>query len=99
MVLIGQGDLDKARQELMTGLTLALDHRGFITLGEALMGIALLLAHQGQLVRAREIYELVWRQPRFFRSGLYDRIAGKELRFLTSSLSPDELAAIAQKRP
>lgn len=97
IALTGQSDRAAARPHLVAALKLALEHWGIIPLGEALLGIALLLAHEGQAHQAREIYELVWRLPRFHRSALYDSIAAKKIRALTAGISPDNLNTIAQQ--
>jgi tetratricopeptide (TPR) repeat protein len=97
MALVGQGDLDSARPHLLAGLKITLDIRGVILLGESLLAISLLFAHQGETYRARELYELIWRIPRFQKSALYDAMAGKKIRALTNSLSPDDLQTIHQQ--
>lgn len=76
---------------------MTLDLKGIILLGESLLAIALLMAHRGETYQARKLYELVWRMPRFQRSALYDAIAGKKIRSLTSTLSPEDLNTLVHE--
>ena len=94
IALVGQGDLDSARPHLLEGLKMTLDYKGIILLGESLLAIAFLRAYQGKAFQARRLYELIWHLPRFQKSALYEGIAGKKIRALTSNLSSDDLDVI-----
>ncbi|UCG24357.1 MAG: hypothetical protein JSW55_19925 [Chloroflexota bacterium] len=97
IALVGQDDLDSAQSHIIEGLRMTLDLKGIILLGESLLAIALLMAHRGETYQARKLYELVWRMPRFQRSALYDAIAGKKIRSLTSTLSPEDLNTLVHE--
>jgi tetratricopeptide (TPR) repeat protein len=62
-----------------------------------LAGIALLLADEGEVERAVEVYALTARHPLVANSRWFEDVAGQELAALAASLSPD-VAAAAQAR-
>ncbi len=99
IALIGQDDLDSAHSHIIEGLRMTLDRdlKGIILLGESFLAIALLMAHQGASLQARELYELVWQLPRFQKSALYDRVAGEKIRVLTNNLPSDDLITVTRQ--
>jgi tetratricopeptide (TPR) repeat protein len=97
VALVGLGDNKSGRPLLASSLKVALDQRAINNLTEVLSGIALLLAHQGELTRAREIYELLWRVPTFRNSTFYQGIAGDEIRELTAALTDEDQQVIKQR--
>jgi hypothetical protein len=97
VALIGLGDTRSGRPHLVSSLKVALDQKAINNLTETFSGIALLLAHQEELIRSREIYELLWRVPTFRNSALYQRIAGNKICELTAALTTEDQQAIKQR--
>lgn len=78
-------------------LKLSLELNALLPLSEALLGVALCLARQGDIYSVREIYELTWVRPRIRKSALNDRIAGKRIGELTDTVTSNDLDLIEER--
>ena len=93
----GRGQPDEAWRYFADTLQTAVDINGFVPLLFAIPGIALLLADEGEVERAVELYAPLTFMPLVANSRLRDDLAGEEIKALAESL-PAEVAAAAQKR-
>ncbi|MFC2026215.1 hypothetical protein ACFLUC_03370 [Chloroflexota bacterium] len=85
---------NKAWRDLKAGLRWALDKHHFYSLMNALSGIALMLADEGECERALKLYRLVLKQPFVAHSRWFEDIAGGKIAELTANLSPQEVEAV-----
>jgi tetratricopeptide (TPR) repeat protein len=92
----GLGDLRQARAHLDEALRTAPDN-GFVELMYALPAVALLLAYQGEVERAVELYALASRYPYVANSRWFEDVAGKHIAAVAATLPPEVVAA-AQER-
>lgn len=100
LVARGSGDPAQARQYLGEALRVAPPVRDYATFhfqGIAVSAMALLLADEGQLERAVELYATVSRYPLFSNSRLLADRAGPQMGVVAAQLPPDTTAA-AQAR-
>jgi predicted ATPase/DNA-binding SARP family transcriptional activator len=94
----GLGDLRQARQHLCEALCVATDvrdHESFAFQMIAVSAAALLLADEGQLERAVELYAVASRYPVVANSQLMDDLAGRYIASIIAQL-PQHAAAAAQ---
>lgn len=93
----GSGQLSQARQHLREAMQIAAEVGIFMPRILALPGIALLLADQGEVERAVEIYALASRYPFVANSRWFEDVAGKQIGAAAAML-PSEVVAAAQER-
>ena len=93
----GLGDLHLARQYFSQALRTFTETEGFLPLLYALPGAALLLADEGQVERAVEVYASASRYPLVANSRWFEDVAGQHIAAVAATLPPDVVAA-AQER-
>jgi len=93
----GLGQSALARRHLCEALRIGAEIRAFFPLITALTAVALLLADQGQIARAVELYACAMRSPYVAHSRWFQDVAGKQIAVAAASLS-SEVAAAAQER-
>jgi tetratricopeptide (TPR) repeat protein len=93
----GLGQLPQAKQHLSEVLRATAETGAFRSLLLALPVMALLLADQGEVERAVEIYALASRYPLVANSRWFDDVAGKHIAKVAASLPPEVVVA-AQER-
>jgi predicted ATPase len=86
-----------ARERLHQALRFASDTRAVLSVLYALPGVALLLAGEGQVEQAVELYALASRYPFVAHSRWFEDVAGVYIARAASALPPDAVAA-AQER-
>ena len=91
------GDLGQARGHLHAALRTATDIGAFVPCITALPAVALLLADEGNIVRAVELFALASRYPHVANSRWFEDVAGKHITSVTATLPP-EVVAVAQER-
>jgi hypothetical protein len=91
------GDWHQARAHLDEALRTAAEIGNFAPLLHTLPAAALLLADQGELERAVELYALASRHPYVANSRWFEDVAGKQIAAVAVTLPPVEVAA-AQER-
>jgi hypothetical protein len=91
------GNRSEAWSYLKAGLRWALDKRHFYYLIDALTGIALMLADDGEFERALELYTLVLKHPYATNSRWFEDVVGGEIMELTANLPP-QVAEVARKK-
>jgi predicted ATPase/DNA-binding SARP family transcriptional activator/Tfp pilus assembly protein PilF len=94
-ILLGQPD--RAREYFRSALKMGVEISSAMAHMYALPGVALLLAKQGDLERAVEIYALAMRHPGVDTSRYLEDVVGRHLNSLTANM-PDEIIAAARKR-
>jgi hypothetical protein len=87
----------EAWQHLATALEWASRHQEFRELMVTLAGIALLLADEGQIERAVELYALASRYPFVANSRWFEDVVGNTLAEVAATL-PAERVAVLQER-
>jgi len=87
----------QAVQYLRAALQIAADRRELRACLYPLPAMALLLADQGEIERAVELYALVTRYPHMGNSQSWEDVVGKHIAALAATLPPD-VAAAAQER-
>jgi tetratricopeptide (TPR) repeat protein len=93
----GRGDPVQAQTCFCEALQVAIEVQAFVPLAHALSGIALLLADQGQVERAGELYALASRHPLVANSRWFEEVAGRHIAAAAQTLPPD-VAAAARER-
>jgi tetratricopeptide (TPR) repeat protein len=93
----GLGDLRQARAHLDEALWTTAEIGEFAPLMHALPALALLLADQGEVEQAVELYALASRHPFVANSRWFEDVAGKHIAAVAATLPPDVVAA-AQER-
>jgi predicted ATPase/DNA-binding SARP family transcriptional activator len=93
----GLGQYPEAGQLLFEALRTASEIRGFFPLIVALPCTALLLADQGKVEQAVELYALASRYPFVANSRWFEDVAGKHIAAVAATLPPEVVAA-AQER-
>jgi tetratricopeptide (TPR) repeat protein len=93
----GLGDLRQATAHLNEALRTAPKSGAFAPLMHALPALALLLADQGEVERAVELYALASRHPFLANSRWFEDVAGKHIAAIAATL-PLEAVAAAQER-
>jgi hypothetical protein len=93
----GGGELDQAREHLYEALQISAQIGDFVTLLLALPSVAVLLAGQGDVERAVEIYALASRYPVVANSQWFEDVVGKRIAAGAASMPPEAVAA-AQER-
>ncbi len=88
---LGQGDDALARELLVESLREAAVLPAYLPNAEAMLFIALILAQEGELDRARALYEFNIRNPFVRHSKLYEALAGGEIRALCGIPPLDQL--------
>jgi hypothetical protein len=88
LVLRAVGDVVAARESLSEALQLAIEMRSPPVLCYSLPAAALLLADQGDNVRAVAIYALALQNPNVANSRWFYDVAGKEIEAIAESLPP-----------
>jgi tetratricopeptide (TPR) repeat protein len=91
------GHLSQARQCFVRALRMPSDIRSLWALLYALPGVAALLADQGEIERAVEVYALAARYPFVANSRWFEDVAGVDVRAAAEALPPEVVAA-AQAR-
>jgi tetratricopeptide (TPR) repeat protein len=86
-----------AQERLHQALRFAAETKAVLSLLYALPAAALLLAGEGQVERAVELYALASRYPFVAHSRWFEDVAGKHIALAASALPPDVVAA-AQER-
>ena len=92
----GSGDLPQARRHLREALRVAApvqDYETFMFQMVVLSATALILADEGQLERAVELYALASRYPLVANSRLLEDLAGSHTATVAAQLVPDGGAA------
>jgi hypothetical protein len=97
LVARGLGDPDEAHRYLAEALRTAAGIGAFLPLLFALPLAALLLADQGQIERAVEVYALAVRYPFVANSEWVEAVFGRPLATIAADLSAAQVAA-AQER-
>jgi hypothetical protein len=88
---------DQAQHYIHKNLQIAVATKMFLPLMTALTGMALLLADQGDIERAIEIYALALQNGHVANSRWYEDVAGRYIATVANTLSPEVVAA-AQAR-
>jgi tetratricopeptide (TPR) repeat protein len=83
----------RAWQQLTTGLELAREFHQFLHLMIALAGIALLLADEGEVERAVELYALASRYPLVANSSWFEDVIGRHITAGAATLPPEMVHA------
>jgi len=91
------GQLSQARQHLLKALRAGAETGFFLLLVPPLPGVALLLADQGEVERAVELYGLASRYPFVAKSRWFEDVAGRHIAAVAATLPPEVVAA-AQER-
>jgi tetratricopeptide (TPR) repeat protein len=91
------GELSQARQHLSKALRAGVETGVFGLLVSPLPGVALLLADQGEVERAVELYGLASRYPLVANSRWVEDVAGKHIAVVAATLPPEVVIA-AQER-
>jgi hypothetical protein len=97
LALRGLGCRAKAWNNLKAGLGWAVEKHQFYPLVNALSGIALMLADDGEFERALELYTLALKQPFVANSRWFEDVAGGEIAEMTGNLPP-QVAEAARAR-
>jgi predicted ATPase/DNA-binding SARP family transcriptional activator len=100
LIARGSGDLPQARQHLYEALRVAApvhDYETFMFRIIVVSTMALLLADEGQLERAVELYAVASRYPLVANSRLVEDLVGQQIAAIAAQLLPDSVAA-AQAR-
>jgi predicted ATPase len=87
----------EARQHLATGLDWASRHQELRELMVTLAGIALLLADEGEVERAVELYALASRYPFVANSRWFEDVVGREIAAAAATLSAERDATARQR--
>jgi predicted ATPase len=93
----GLGQYPEAEQFLLEALRTAFEIRAFFPLVETLPWTALLLADQGEVERAVELYALASCHPFVANSRWFEDVAGRHISAAAAALPPEVVAA-AQER-
>jgi predicted ATPase len=93
----GLGQPDRAREDLRKALRLAVEGKGFFALTFAFPAMGLLLADEGEVERAVELYALASQCPFVANSRWFEDVAGRHVAAAAASLPPEAVAA-AQER-
>jgi predicted ATPase len=88
LALRGLGCRAKAWNNLKAGLGWAVEKHHFYSLVNALSGIALMLADDGEFERALELYTLALKHPFVANSRWFEDVAGREITVNTANLPP-----------
>jgi tetratricopeptide (TPR) repeat protein len=88
LALRGLGCRAKAWNNLKAGLQWAVEKHHFYSLVNALSGIALILADEGEFERALELYTLTLKHPFVANSRWFEDVAGREITVNTANLPP-----------
>jgi len=91
------GDAPGARQHLRLALVLALESGVVPPLLWALPATALLLADEGKIERAVELYALASRHPFVANSRWFEDIAGKALSEVAATLPKNQIAVLQER--
>jgi DNA-binding SARP family transcriptional activator len=97
LALRGLGCRAKAWNNLKAGLGWAVEKHHFFSLVNALSGIALMLADDGEFERALELYTLALKHPFVANSRWFEDVAGREITVNTANLPP-QVAEAARAR-
>jgi tetratricopeptide (TPR) repeat protein len=89
----GLGNRSKAQQHLYEALEIAVEIGAFIPLQYIMPIVSLLLADQGEVERAIELYSLALCHPFVSNSQLFEDIAGRHIAALATSLPSDVVEA------
>jgi hypothetical protein len=95
----GLGKADVTRECFVAALQSAVAHHGFISITFALAGIALVLAAQGQVERAVDLYAQLNQLPLVANSRLRWDLASAHLAAVADTLPPDAVAAAYARAP
>jgi tetratricopeptide (TPR) repeat protein len=90
----GLGNRAEAQQHLCEALEIAVEIGAFIPLLYILPIVPLLLADQGEVERAIELYSLASHHPFVDQSQLFEDIAGQHITTVAATLPPDVVAAV-----
>lgn len=90
-----QGNPQDAKRYLIAAVTSALEIKNFFIV-RALPAVALLLAADGQVGRAVEVWSLAKRYPYIANSRWFEDIAGRELDEMAALASPEVAGAAEQ---
>jgi hypothetical protein len=93
----GLGRRTQARQRLMSSLGRTRGAQQFIELMVTLAGIALLLADEGEMEEAVELYALVSRYPLVAKSQWFSDVIGRHIAEAAATL-PEEMLLTARER-
>jgi len=93
----GLGDLVQARQHLYEALRLGVEANAFLPITISLSGIALLLAHKGDLEVAIELWTLLSRYPLISAGQLFEDTVGRKLADAAAALPPETVAAAEER--
>jgi DNA-binding SARP family transcriptional activator/predicted ATPase len=88
---------DEAWQHLTSALAWAIKHQGFMELMVVLAGIALLMADEGQIERAVELYAQASRHPFVANSRWFEDVAGNQVSTMAATL-PAAVVTAARER-
>jgi len=94
-VLIGQ--LDSARTHLLTELSGSIDRKANLNLANALAGIALLKAKEGDITTAIELYALAQRHPFVANSHWFVDMVGQHIEQSAGLLSAEDVQAAHER--
>ena len=92
----GLTQLSQARQHFCEALRIAAEIRDFIRPILALLLVSLLLADQGQVERAVELYALASCYPFVANSRWFEDITGRHIAAVAATLPPEVVAAVGQ---
>jgi len=91
------GQLDSARMHFLTELSGSFDRQANLNLANALAGIALLKAKEGEFTTAIELYALAQRHPFIANSRWFADMVGQTIEQLAGSLSPEDVQSAHER--
>ena len=97
LVARASGEVADAQLHLLEALRLVVNAQDGNALYILFAMIALLLADQGKVERAVELYALASRRPSIANSRWYEDVAGRHLAALAAALPPDVVAAASER--
>jgi DNA-binding SARP family transcriptional activator/predicted ATPase len=97
IAMLKMGDLHQAHQHLTEALIMVTSQGNFTIVLKVLSSVVLILAAEGDSVRALEIFALVSRFPYLSNSALFQDLVGIPMTALVKEI-PFEVAAAAQQR-
>jgi hypothetical protein len=93
----GLGNTPRARQHLSHALEIAQESEAVLPLLWALPAMALLLADEGQIERAVELYALASRYPFVAHSRWFEDVVGNTLAEVAATLPADQVAVLQER--
>jgi tetratricopeptide (TPR) repeat protein len=97
LALLGEDQVAQAHRHLYEALQAGTEIGAWPPIVQALPGVALLLAREGERERAVELYALASRYPYVGKSRLCEHVAGRQIAAIAAAL-PSDVVAAAEER-